>query len=430
MEPPRDTAPSVGVLRHWLILFSLVLSGACIYNLSYLRQSFESTMLEMFRLSDAQLGNVSALLGAVSLACYLPGGWVADRFSSRKLITFSLIATAGGGFFMCLLPTYPQLMALHAFWGVVTILTYWAALIKATYAWNPQREGLAFGLLDSGRGIFQALLVTLSISVFSRMGAGVNGFKAALAIHASACVLVAILCWASLPDDGSPRPAVPTPEHRPKLQLAELAGLVRMPSVWSVGLIIFCAYFGLWATYNFARFAEQGFGLDRVQAAYLSTVTMWVRGVMPFVGGLLADRWSKGRVALLSFAMIFLGLCYFALFTPAADLIWTLWFASTLISVGVYAVRGVYFPMLGQINIPPRIMGAAVGLVSVLGYTPDIFAPKLRAALASWATDPIVGHQHYFAIIGVLSVVGALAACRLESVRDSGSVAGTPARNV
>ena len=72
------------------MFIALVLSGGSIYNLSYLRGSFESTMLSSFMLSDSELGQISAVLGFASLLCYFPGGWLADRFSSRALLSASL----------------------------------------------------------------------------------------------------------------------------------------------------------------------------------------------------------------------------------------------------------------------------------------------------------------------------------------------------
>ena len=45
------------------------------------------------------------------------------------------------------------------FFGVTTILFFWAALIRATRDWGGNNaQGRAFGLLDGGRGLLAALL--------------------------------------------------------------------------------------------------------------------------------------------------------------------------------------------------------------------------------------------------------------------------------
>ena len=115
-------------MRKNLTLIALIISGGCIYNLSYLRGSFESTMLNVFQLTNGELGKVSALLGIASLVCYFPGGWLADRFSSRFLLTISCLLTGIGGIYMSWLchepgSKYTQLLYLHVFWSITTILT-------------------------------------------------------------------------------------------------------------------------------------------------------------------------------------------------------------------------------------------------------------------------------------------------------------------
>ena len=41
--------------------------------------------------------------------------------------------------------------------------------------------------------------------------------------------------------------------------------------------------------------------------------------------------------------------------------------------IAVYALRGIYFSLIEESRVDRRITGSAVGLISVLGFTPDIF---------------------------------------------------------
>ena len=46
---------------------------------------------------------------------------------------------------------------LYAYWGVTTILLFWAAMIRATREWGgASQQGRAFGILDGGRGAVAA----------------------------------------------------------------------------------------------------------------------------------------------------------------------------------------------------------------------------------------------------------------------------------
>lgn len=51
---------------------------------------FRPTVLDVFGLSNTQLGDIFAVYGVVALAAYFPGGAIADRYSVRTLIALSL----------------------------------------------------------------------------------------------------------------------------------------------------------------------------------------------------------------------------------------------------------------------------------------------------------------------------------------------------
>ena len=60
-------------------------------------------------------------------------------------------------------------------------------------------------------------------------------------------------------------------------------------------------------------------------------------------------------------------------------------------SVAVYGLRGVYFALLEEGAVPAVVTGTAVGLVSVLGYSPDVFF----GVLAGWLIDSYPGVPGY-----------------------------------
>ena len=76
--------------------------------------------------------------------------------------------------------------------------------------------------------------------------------------------------------------------------------------------------------------------------------------------------------------------------------------------IGIYALRGVYFPLFEEAKVPLAITGSAVGLVSVVGYTPDIFMGPLMGYLID-RSPGATGHQHVFAVVAGFAVVGLIA---------------------
>ena len=79
-------------------LVCLILAGEMIFSLPFhITRYFRPSFLETFSLSNAALGDVFALYGVIAMLSYFPGGLLADRFSARSLLAFSLLATAAGG---------------------------------------------------------------------------------------------------------------------------------------------------------------------------------------------------------------------------------------------------------------------------------------------------------------------------------------------
>ncbi|HAJ29132.1 MAG TPA: MFS transporter, partial [Gammaproteobacteria bacterium] len=68
----------------------VIIAGGAVYPLVYLRQNFEITLLEAFGISGVELRDIFSLLGLIFVLTYVPSGWLADRFSPRKLMAFSL----------------------------------------------------------------------------------------------------------------------------------------------------------------------------------------------------------------------------------------------------------------------------------------------------------------------------------------------------
>ena len=120
--------------------------------LPFLREVYYIPMQEAFGYDNLQMGILISVFGGASLLTYFPGGWIADQYSPRKLITGSLLATGVAGLYFASFPSYGISIAIHGFWGVCISLVFWGAMIKATREWAPAEEqGRAFGILESGR---------------------------------------------------------------------------------------------------------------------------------------------------------------------------------------------------------------------------------------------------------------------------------------
>lgn len=153
--------------RRTLALIALVLAGELIFSLPFhLPRYFRVSVLAGLDLSNTALGAVFAVYGVTALLAYFPGGALADRLPPRTLMALSLLATAASGLYLATLPGPGGLAWLYGYWGVTTILLFWAAMLRATRAWGGEHaQGLAFGLLDGGRGLVAALGATVAVAL-------------------------------------------------------------------------------------------------------------------------------------------------------------------------------------------------------------------------------------------------------------------------
>lgn len=411
--------------QRWFHIASLMLAGEAIYMLPYMRKTFQTSMEQVFQVGATEIGLLNSMFGVLALACYFPGGWLADRVSARKLLTISLVCTGLGGFYMATLPSYAGLLAVHAFWGVTSILTFWAALIKATRNWGgPDEQGMSFGLLDGGRGLVGAALASLATFAFAVSATTREGLIAVLTVYSAAPLLAGIAVWLVLPETVHERPAAASATASRGEKASRIRRALTMPEVWLLAAVILTAYLLFLGTYEFPAFAERAFGQTKVFGAQLGTFRDWLRPVAAVCAGLLADRIRVTRAVMGAFALLFVTYGSLLLMPTGAGMIRLLWAQVAAAAVAVFALRGIYYALLEESRVPMALTGTAVGIVSVVGYMPDIFAHFL----AGWFVDShpgTLGYQYYFGFLALVALAG-LAAALAVHVRTADAGAGKP----
>ena len=119
-------------------------------------------------MTNLELGKLFSTYGTVAFLSYIFGGVLADKYSPKKLLSFSLIFTSLGGFYMMSYPPYSSLQLLYAYWGFTTVFLFWAPMIKATSILGGlKKQGKTFSFLDAGRGIVASSIGLIGVLIFS-----------------------------------------------------------------------------------------------------------------------------------------------------------------------------------------------------------------------------------------------------------------------
>ena len=410
--------------RRILTITCLILAGEAIFSLPFhVARFFRKPLLEVFGLSNADLGDVFAVYGITAMLAYFPGGTIADRFSARRLMAVSLVATALGGVYMTTVPGTAGMAVLFAYWGVTTILLFWAAMIRGTREWGgANTQGLAFGILDGGRGLLAAGLASIAVMIFAQALGTIDpdadpaARRAALItviwFYSAVTLATALLVWLFVPDSGAA-----TAQRRATAD--KVRYVLRQPVVWAQAAIVVCAYCGYKGLDNYALYAVEVLGMSEVEGARFTAQCAYLRPVAALAAGLLADRVSARRLILTLFVL--LGVSFAILGTRAPAGGETVLFANILVTfAGVYAFRGVYFALLEECAVPSRVTGTAVGLISLVGFTPDIFFAAIGGRLLD-AHPGLVGHQHYFLFLAAIMLAGAVATLALIALHRRAS---------
>ena len=103
------------------------------------------------------------------------------------------------------------------------------------------------------------------------------------------------------------------------------------------------------------------------------------------------------------------GYFIFGFVSGAAALLPIMLINTAVVGIAVFALRGIYFALMEHGNVPIAVTGTATGVISVLGFTPDIFAPIFAGYLFDRYPGES-GFQNYFLVIGVFSLIGTFAA--------------------
>lgn len=411
----------------WVLVFWLFVLSAVSYldrvNISIAGRLIASE----YNLSDLQLGWVfSAFLVGYALF-QTPGGWLADRLGSRRVLTIGVL---WWGIFTGLAAAVPSTFAyaLLVFVGMRFLLGAGESIIypasnQFVSRWIPSRQrGIANGWIFAGVGAGAGLAPPLITFVMVRMGWRWSFWICALIGIAAGAVWYAI--------------ARNTPEEHPRVSAAELAtirsGIVvrgqsqspaakeQMPDaflswrtilasrdVWAVTVGYFCYGYVAWIFFSwFYIYLAKVRGLNLKSSAFYAMLPFLAMAACCPLGGLISDRLTKwrgkrlGRSGLAIFAMGLAGA--FIAFGSSVE---SARVASIVLAGGagaLYLSQSSFWSTTADIGAGS--CGSVSGLMNMGGQLGGAITASLTPAIASR-----YGWTASFAVAAAVCVMGALA---------------------
>ena len=388
----------------WLTMGLLCLSGSVIFWLPLFSDIFYIPMQNAFGFTKTQMGILLSTFGAVSLIAYFPGGWLADRFSPRKLITIALVITALAGFVFSTLPSFETCLILFAIWGLTSAGILWSAMIKAARCWGSKEDqGKTYGILEGGRSISDVISTTILLMIFAYSRGDDRAVPEIIIMISFYILVLALLVWRIMSDD------ISNNKKQPKVTISEIIYILRLPVIWLIALIIMATNTAMWGTIFFTPYATEVYELGEVGGGAIGAGKYWVTPFAAIAAGFFADKIGPAK-AILGFCIIMTaGFLTFTFIPGSPALLPYLIINVAILTAAVYALRGTYFSLLEQSSVPLAFTGTATGIISVIAYTPDIFMPTLGGIILD-AYPGASGYQYLFLIVSFFSLIGLIAA--------------------
>ena len=319
-----------------------------------------------------------------------------------------------GGVVLSFIPSAAVLNFLYGFWGLSTIFLFWSAYIKGIRLFGGENsQGKSQGLVDGGRGLAAALVASITVflldfllsseaenSTFEELSSAMSNI---ILIFSGFVFLAAFLAWIILPES-----SMTAGSSLSKLSFSGVKRAMKHQSVWLQAVILLCAYVGYKCIDDFGLYAQDAFGYNDIQSAHIATISFWMRPLAAVIAGYLGDRFIHSRVTGICFVILIAGSVIIStgILSNVGFVLIALTLACT--SLGIYGLRGLYYALFQESKIPLSYAGAAIGFISVAGYTPDVFMGPLMGVLLDNNPGEL-GHQYLFAVLVGFGIIGLMA---------------------
>lgn len=398
-------------VKEWLTLLAICIAGGVIFKIAYLRDVFYVPMREAFNATDTELGWMMTAFAVTQFISYLPGGWMTDIVPVKILVPLSLILTGLCGFWMATFPSFTIVLVIQAIMGVTITLLFWEAMIKGTRMIGTHEEqGRLFGLLEGGRGLFSTIISFIALAIFGQFASAQMGLRTTMIFYGAVLVALGVLCYFLIEKNE-------VEGHiNAKEALTGMIQVAKLPKVWLAGAIVFFGY----SFYNglgyLTPYLTDEYGMSVNLSSALSIVrTYLIAFIAAPIGGMIADRMGS-RIKFLKVALIIgavLTACYIVL--PAGSPIVLVVALMLILAVVVMMIRGTYYSTTAEIGIPVALAGAAAGILSLVGNTPDFFIFTLYGHFID-AYPGAFGYKLIFIVMVVFALLGLVCAIALAAI--------------
>ena len=174
-------------------------------------------------------------------------------------------------------------------------------------------------------------------------------------------------------------------------------------------LIIFCAYCAYKLTGVYGTYAKDVWKYSLEEATYFAVFIQYIRPLAAVSIGWIADKFVPSKLILPCFGILTITSLMLGFGNFTDSFVFVSYTTFIFIAFGTYSLRGLYFAIIEETNTPIQLTGTLVGIISVVGFTPDIFMSLFNGYMLG-KNPTITEYQSLFITFTIIPIIGLLAA--------------------
>lgn len=368
-----------------------------LWSLPYLANTFYEQFLEAYHLTNTQAGFLLTMFGLTATPGYIIGGIIADRVRAKLLLLLSLFSSCALAVAMAFVTGYAPLLIIFGLFGVTIPMLQWSAYLKMVRAQGSEdQQGRIFSWLE----IFGAIIPAIGsygILAFMKTIIATVGFKWVTVIYGAILAVFGLLILFFVKE-----PESITQEN--SFKLAYVGKVLKEPAVWLNCLIVLGLYTSPGIITYLNPYMTQFFGISTTLAvAIMAGSKTLLRLICAPIGGRLIDKTGRSSVPLKLCSIICIAILIAMLLVPSgAQNGWLMVSLVVLLCIMIPLGRPAMYTPVPEAGISMMLTGTAMGLISGIGYSTDIW---LYSLCGNWIDKYGEQGYRYILILFIASLV-------------------------
>ncbi len=370
-------------VHKWFIITLISMGSSVVYTPMYLKNIFYDPLQSAIGCTNADLGFMVSMYGIAAVICYLPSGIVADKFRMRTLAT---VGFAGTGLLTYLYATLPSLFMCYVIFlgmGITSILIWWGTRWKTIRLCSEGDEyAQKIGISYSIYGVTGLIVGLINTAIIAAIPESVLSLRTVLIFLGTIMVIMAVLSYILIPNFKGE-----ISENASLMNFKDAAEAFRWPGVIWAALTLFFVYSVYQGATYTTPYMTSVYNADGNLVNVIGLIRTYGIGLLagPVVGWVATKLKSPSKAIILCF-ILSIGVLIGFLVTPDTAGVAIIATMVVVFGFATYGAFSIGSSPLSEIKMPMRIFGTATGLLSVIGFMPDMF---LHAWYGSMIDDAI-----------------------------------------